>query len=71
MRYKLPKEHFYHAHHLDRVSLQPEHIEKLLTGIEYLSEQYGTEGQNALAHVEISIYSMLEEILDALLEDDF
>lgn len=71
MRYKLPKEHFYHARHLDSVGFQPEHIEKLLIGIEYLSKQYGVEGQNALAHVEVSIYSMLDEILDNLLEDDF
>ena len=67
MRYKLPKEHFYHAYCLDRVSFQPEHIEKLLTGIEHLREQYNSAGQSAIAHVEVMIYSMLEE----LLEDDF
>lgn len=71
MKFKLKKEHCYHATHLDRVSFQPEHIEKLLVGIEYLRKQYGVEGQNALIHVEASIYSMLEEILDELLENDF
>lgn len=71
MKYKLPKEHCYHATHLDRVGFQPEHIEKLLTEIEYLRKQYGTEGQKALTHVEINICSLLEEILDKLLENDF